>query len=130
MIKKEFEKLEQYLIESGYRKYAQHWHHEDYVIGKSFHRDDNQWEEDRDAYQMLISVYDWTLHPEYFDRVPESHRNRVGLEVHIDISRVIDERLDLTFDWKESDTIEEVEKLAEEYYNFMCRIIPEPRKEI
>lgn len=129
MLKKEFGKLEQSLIERGYRKYNQQWHHEDYIIGKSFHKEDNQWEEDRAAYQIIISVYDWTLHPEYFDRMPESYRNRVGLEVHIDISRIIDERLDLTFDWKDSDTIEKVEHLAEEYYNAMCKIVPEPRKD-
>lgn len=129
MNKQEFEKLEQSLIERGYRKYNQQWHHEDYILGKSFHKDDNQWEEDRAAYQILISVYDWSLHPEYFDRIPKEYRDRVGLEVHVDMSRTIDERLDLTFDWKDSDTIEEIEKLAEEYYNFMCRIIPEPRKD-
>jgi hypothetical protein len=129
MNKQEFEKLEKLLLESGYRKHNQKWHHEDYIIGKSFHKDDNQWEEGRAAYQIIISVYDWTLHPEYFDRVPESYRNRVSLEVHIDMSRVIDERLDLTFDWKESDTIEEIEKLAKEYYNVMCKIVPEPRKD-
>lgn len=129
MNKQEFEKLEKLLLESGYRKHNQKWHHEDYIIGKSFHKDDNQWEEGRAAYQIIISVYDYTLHPEYFDRIPEQHRNHVGLEVHVDMSRIIDERLDLTFDWKDSDTIEEIEKLAEEYYNFMCGIIPEPRKD-
>ena len=129
MNKEEFEKLEKSLSEKGYKKYTQQWHHEDYIIGKSFHKWDNPWEEGRAAYQIIISVYDWTLHPEYFDRVPESYRNRVGLEVHIDMSRVIDERLDLTFDWKESDTIESVEQLAEAYYEAMCKIVPEPRKD-
>lgn len=129
MNKQEFEELEKLLLESGYRKHNQKWHHEDYIIGKSFHKDDNQWEEGRAAYQIIISVYDWSLHPEYFDRIPELHRNRVGLEVHIDMSRIIDERLDLIFDWKESDTIEKVEQLAEKYYNFMCKTIPEPRKD-
>ena len=130
MIKEEFEKLEQSLIERGYRKYAQQWHHEDYIIGKSFHKDDNQWEEDRAAYQILISVYDYTLksHP-FYDKLPTDMRNKVGLEIHVDISRIIDERLDLTFDWKDSDTIEKVEQLAEEYYNAMCKIVPEPRKD-
>lgn len=124
MNKQEFEQLEKLLFERGYRKHNQQWHHEDYIIGKAFHKYDNQWEEGRAAYQIIISVYDWALHPEYFDGVSESYKNRVGLEVHIDISRVIDERLDLTFDWKESDTIKEIEKLAEEYYNFMCKTIP------
>ena len=129
MNKQEFEELEKLLLESGYRKHNQKWHHEDYIIGKAFHKYDNQWEEGRAAYQIIISVYDYTLHPEYFDRIPESFRDRVGLGVHIDMSRVIDERLDLTFDWKESDTIESVEQLAEAYYEAMCKIVPEPRKE-
>lgn len=128
MNKQEFEKLEQSLLERGYIIYPQHWHNEDYVIGKSFHKDDNQWKEGRAAYQIIISVYDWTLYPEYFDRIPESFRDRVGLEVRIDMSRTVDERLELVFSWKDSDTIEEVERLAEEYYNAMCKIIPEPRE--
>ena len=129
MTKEEFEELNQSLTEKGYRVYCQQWHHEDYIIGKSFHKDDNPWEKDRAAYQILISVYDYTIHPEYFDRIPEQHRNHVGLGVHVDMSRTIDERLDLTFDWKKSDTIKKIEQLAEEYYNAMCKIIPEPRKD-
>lgn len=129
MNKQKFEELKKTLFNRGYKQYDQQWHHEDYIIGKSFHKWDNQWEEGRAAYQIIISVYDWTIHPEYFDRIPEQHRNHVGLEVHVDMSRVIDERLDLVFDWKDSDTIEKVEHLAEEYYNTMCKIIPEPRKD-
>lgn len=130
MNKQEFEKLEKLLLKSGYRKYDQQWHHADYIIGKSFHKGDNKWEENRAAYQILISVYDYTLksHP-FYDRLPIDMRNKVGLEVHVDVSRIIDERLDLTFDWKDSDTIEKVERLAEEYYNAMCKIVPEPRRD-
>lgn len=129
MNKQQFEELKTQLLNNGYRQYNQQWHHEDYIIGKSFHKDDNQWEENRASYQILISVYNWTLHLGYFDRIPELYRNRVSLEVHVDMSRTIDEKLDLTFDWKESDTIESVEQLAEEYYNAMCKIVPEPRKD-
>lgn len=130
MTKQEFEKLEQSLIERGYRIYNQQWHHEDYVIGKPFHKDDNKWEENRAAYQILISVYDYTLKSHsFYDRLSIDMRNKVGLEVHVDMSRTIDERLDLTFGWKDSDTIEEIERLAEEYYNAMCKIVPEPRKD-
>lgn len=130
MNKQQFEELKIQLFNNGYRQYDQQWHHEDYIIGKSFHKDDNRWEENRASYQILISVYDYTLKSHsFYDRLPTDMRNRVGLEVHIDISRIIDERLDLTFDWKESDTIEKVEQLAEEYYNAMCKIVPEPRKD-
>ena len=129
MNKQKFEELKTQLFNNDYKQYDQQWHREDYIIGKSFHKDDNQREEERAAYQIIISVYDYTLHPEYFDRIPEQRRNHVGLEVHVDMSRVIDERLELTFDWKDSDTIEEVEKIAEDYYNAMCEIIPNPRKD-
>lgn len=129
MNKEQFEELKTQLFNNGYRQHNQQWHHEDYIIGKSFHKYDNQWEENRAAYQIIISVYDYSIHPEYFDRISEEYRDRVGLEVHVDISRIIDERLDLAFDWKESDTIEKVEQLAEAYYETMCRIVPEPRKD-
>jgi hypothetical protein len=37
------------LIKHGYKKYSQHWHHEDYILGKRFHKDDNPWDEDRNG---------------------------------------------------------------------------------
>lgn len=129
MNKEQFEELKTQFFNNGYRQHNQQWHHEDYIIGKAFHKDDNQWEEGRAAYQIIISVYDWNIHPEYFDRMPKEYRDRVGLGVHVDMSRTIDERLELTFDWKESDTIESVEQLAEAYYEAMCKIVPEPRKD-
>lgn len=130
MNKEQFDELKAQFLNNGYKQYGQQWHHEDYIIGKSFHKWDNPWEEGRAAYQIIISVYDWTIKEKpFYNNLPEGMKKRVGLEVHIDMSRVIDERLDLTFDWKESDTIEKVEQLAEEYYNAMCRIIPKPRKD-
>ena len=129
MNKDQFTKLEILLKEKGYRRYNQQWHHEDYILGKSFHKDDNQWEEDRPAYQILISIYDYSIKPEYWDRMPPEMRDRVGLEVHVDMSRTIEERLEFCFAWHDDDTIENVEKLAEGYYLSMCLLLPEPREE-
>ena len=130
MKKEQFEKLKAELLERGYRIYDQHWHHEDYVIGKGFHKADNQWEEDRAAYQIIISVYDWTDESkEIYDRLPSDMRNRVGLEIHIDVSRTTDERIDMTISWHDKDLIEDVEWIAEEFYRWVKTIYPEPREE-
>jgi len=129
MDKKQFEPLADSLYNRGYKKYNQQWHHEDYIIGKGFHRNDNQWKEDRSTYQILLSIYDYSLKKELWDRLPESERNHVGIEIHIDVSRTIDERMDLILTWHDDTTIKEVEKIAESFYNWVCITYPEPRKQ-
>lgn len=128
MKKEQFDKLEKQLLDRGYKKYNQHWHREDYVIGKPFHRGDNRWDEDRAGYQLLLSIYDYTLHPEYYDRMTKEQRNHVGIEIHVDVSRIIDERMDFTTSWRDETTIEEVERLAESFYQLVLTAYPEPRK--
>jgi hypothetical protein len=56
-------------------------------------------------------------------------RTHVGIEIHIGVSRIIDERMDLTLAWHDDTTIEEVEKIAESFYNWVCTVYPEPRKQ-
>ena len=128
MNKKQFDKFEKQLLNRGFKKYIQHWHKEDYIIGKSFHKGDNRWDEDRAGYQVILSIYDNTIHPEYYDRMPKELRDHVGLEIHIDVSRTIDERMDFATNWEENTSIEEVERLAESFYKWVCKEYPEPRK--
>ena len=128
MNKEQFNKLEKQLIERGYKRYTQHWHHEDYVLGKSFHREDNQCDEDRAGCQLLLSVYDNSLHPEFYDRIPEEQRDYVGIEIHVDVSRVIDERMEFATNWDDNTSIEEAERIAESFYQWVCNEYPEPRK--
>ena len=97
MKKKQFEKLKKSLLERGYKVYHQQWHHEDYIIGKGFHKSDNKWEEDRSAYQIILSVYDYSDKKEFFDRLPKDMRDHVGLEVHVDVSRTVSERIEMEF---------------------------------
>ena len=127
MNKEQFNKLEKQLLGRGYKKYNQQWHHEDYVVGKSFHRNDNRWDEDRAGYQLLLSIYDYTLHPEYYDRMPKEARDHVGIEIHVDVSRIINERMEFTTSWSDETTIEEVEHLAESFYQWVCTEYPEPQ---
>ena len=128
MKKEEFNKLEAALKERGYKRYNQHWHSEDYVLGLGLHREDNRWDEDRTGCQVLLSVYDYTLHPEYYDRIPNEQRDHVGIEVHVDVSRVIDERMEFTTVWADDMTIDEVECLADSFYRWVLTAYPEPRK--
>lgn len=129
MNKDQFEPLAQSLYERGYKKYNQQWHHEDYVIGKGFHKKDNQWEENRHAYQLILSIYDYSLRKELWDRLPAKERTHVGIEIHVDVSRTIDERMDLVLAWHDDTTIEEIEEIAESFYNWVCNTYPEPRKQ-
>lgn len=129
MNKEQFDKLASSLYKRGYKKYNQHWHHEDYVIGGGFHKKDNRWEEDRSAYQIILSIYDYTIHKEWSWKLPESMKNRVGIEIHVDVSRNVNERVDLVLAWHDDTTIEEVEAVAESFYKWVCDAYPEPPKD-
>lgn len=125
---KKFEKLKKTLIERDYRQYDQHWKHETYVLGKPFHRDDNKWDEDRCGYQILLSVYDHRTWPSEFN-ITQEERNKVGIEITIDVSRTIDERMELTTSWHDDTKIEDIEDMAEKFYTWVQEVYPEPRKE-
>lgn len=124
----QFEKLEKSLYDRGYRKYIQHWKHEDYVIGLPLHKEDNKWDEDRYAYQILLHIYDHRNWPSEFN-VPSEERNKVGIEITIDVSRTIDERMELVTSWEDDTKIEDVEYMAEKFYAWVQEVYPEPRKE-
>ena len=130
MTKEQFEALEESLYKKGYKKQNQQWHDEDYVIGKGFHKKDNKWEENRNAYQLLLSIYDWTNpNKVFYDNLPESMKKRVGIEIHIDVSRTIDERIELTMPWNEDTDIMEVEAQAEGFYKWINSTWSVPREE-
>lgn len=126
MNKKEFEVFEKKLLERGYRKWYNQFDHSDYNLYKSFRREDNKFDEDRAAYQLFLRVYDYTLKD--WPNLPKDMRDHIGIEIAVMVSRVIDERLDLTVPFKDSDTIEAVEELAESFYKWVETVYPEPRK--
>lgn len=129
MKKAEFEKLKEHLLEEGYKIYNQQWHNEDYIIAKGFHKEDNKWEEDRCAYQILLSIYDWSdVTKKWYDRMPQDIREKVGIEITIGVSRTIDERIDMSMSWHDDTTIEEVEAQAEEFYKWVNFVWFEPRE--
>lgn len=124
MKKKQFDDLSEMLYARGYKRYNQHWHHEDYVIGKGFHKDDNLWEEDRSAYQIILSVYDYT--DKNYPNLTDEMRDHVGVEIHFDVSRTIDERIDMDMSWHDTDRIEEIERAAESFYEWVCSFYNKP----
>ena len=127
MTKTQYDQLEEALTKRGYKKYFQNWKHEDWALGKEFHKQDNRWEEDRAAYQVTLSVYNYT------DKLYAAHdqvlKYRVGMEVTVVVSRTICERIDMSFAWEDDTTIEQVEKLAESFYSWVSCVIPEPRED-
>lgn len=127
MNKKQFDKLAESLYKRGYKKYNQQWHHEDYIIGKGCHEEDNKWEEDRTAYQILLSIYDYS--DKNWPNLPPEMKDRVGIEIHIDVSRTIDERIEMCMAWHDNDCIEGIECKAEEFYRWVCQTWPFPREE-
>lgn len=129
MNKEQFDKLAESLYERGYKKYNQQWQHEDYVIGVGFHKYDNIWEENRSAYQIVLYIYDYTIHKEWSWKLPESMKSHVGIEIHVDVSRNVNERVDLVLAWHDDTTIEEVEAIAESFYEWVCNTYPEPPKD-
>lgn len=130
MKKQKFEELKTYLLEQGYRVYDQHWKHEDYVICKGFHKKDNKWNENRCAYQILLSIYDWSdVTKEFYDRLPQDIKEKVGIEITIGVSRTSGERIEMSMSWHEDTTIEEVEAQAEEFYKWVIFVWFEPREE-
>jgi hypothetical protein len=124
MTQAQFKKLGKMLYKRGYHKYIQHWNHEDYVISKGFHKSDNQWDDDRSAYQILLAIYDYSS----WNKLTVEQRNHVGIEIRFDVSRTIDERIEMIMNWYEDTTIEDVEAQAESFYQWVCKEYPEPRR--
>lgn len=128
MNKEKYRKVEKELLERGYRRYDQNWNLEDYVIGKGFHKEDNKFEEDRSAYQILLSIYDMSLHKEWWDRMSSETRQSVGITIRFGISRTVNERIDLEMSWHDDTKIEDVEEFAENFFKFIQQQYPKPRK--
>lgn len=127
MNKLQYVKLEEELLKRGYKKYQQNWKHEDYGLGKSFLREENKWDEDRSCYQILLNIYDYSIHPEFHDRIPKEQRDHVDIEVTVMVSRTVDERVEMAFAWNDDTVIERVENIAKHFYQWVCDEQPEPR---
>lgn len=111
----EFKLFEEKLATHGYRKYNGKIINEDFYYCKGFGKGQNKHDEDRNNYQILFKVWDFS---KYADRDKMCAINPMHIAPMIMVSRVIDERLDLGL---HSETIEEtdinqIENLAESFF--------------
>lgn len=103
------------LQKRGYKKYPAP-SRGDYAWFKGFGESD--YEEDRRNYQICFEVYDFR---KYADREPYFRTNPYGVEPMVLISRTIDERVDLHLSHTkvEDNNIDEIERLAESFFNWV-----------
>lgn len=116
-----FEELKASLLGNegkGYDIYNQHWHHEDYIIAKGFYKECDKLAESVNGYQIILSVYDYR--GKDYAKDDPCFRNRVGIEISIEVDSAIDSRLALRTSWTDSTTIEEIEDVAESFYKWVC----------
>lgn len=125
MIKKEFELFEKNLTDAGYKRLICSLDHSDYHLYKAFHRD-NKFEESRPGYQLFFKIYDYTLKD--WPNLPKDMKDHVGIEVGIMASRTTNERIDLIVSFRDNDTKESIEELAESFYKWVETIYPKPRE--
>lgn len=129
MVKQEFDDLKTKLIASGYNICTTTMNYSDYYYYKGFYKKDNKWEEDRNGMQIILYVYDYTIHSELWERMPPALRDAIHIEVHFDVSRTIDERIELVQNIEHFKNIEDIEWTGEQFYKWVCQLYPEPRKE-
>ena len=117
MTQEEYNRFAEELQQRGYRKYpSPRLRKDDWAWFKSFGKSD--YEEGRSNYQICFDVIDCSL---YADREPYLKENPYGIEPLVLISRTIDERVDLHLSHTKVDdqNIDEIERLAESFYNWV-----------
>ena len=117
MTHEEYNRFAEELQKRGYRKYpSPRLRKDDWAWFKSFGESKHQ--EDRSNYQVCFDVVDFSP---YANRDTFLRENPYGIEPLVLISRTVDERVDLHLSHiKVDDTnIDEIERLAESFYNWV-----------
>lgn len=110
--KEEAENFEKILIKRGYRKFIQHYKHEDYLYWKSFERKVDEEGEKTEGYSVGFAFYDWSKYPQHTDRKCIS----VALEFVLGQELGVD-RLDISVS-DDKMTMEEFEDFSKKFYDF------------
>lgn len=106
MTPQEYEKYEQMLRDRGYRKQGYGLHGATYEWYKGF--GESKVEEDRQAYQVFAMVYDYT----------KFNESKISVVYRVSVSRSVNEDVELIL-WHNTQTIEEAEKKAESFYQWV-----------
>lgn len=116
--KKEFEGLEQHLLNVGFKRYNGSINSEDFYYYKTLHTtehdDDN---ETRSDLKLIFQVYDFSKYPQCTDE------HFLHLSVLVNVSRNIDERIELTIMNDSINGIMDYEDIAIKFYEFTCETI-------
>lgn len=115
MTREEFKSFEEKLTAHGYRKYNGRLTNEDFYYCKGFGRGQNKHDEDRNNYQILFKVWDFS---KYADRDKMCAIDPMRIAPMIMVSRVIDERLDFSLygETINRTDINQIEILAESFF--------------
>lgn len=110
---KEYEKLESFFKENGYKMGGRPYHcNADYYWYKPFGKEDNPYEDGRALWQVFINVYDWR---KFKERDP--YLDDFALTVTIAVSRTVHEvAITCNFDIKEGDF--DLKAFEDKAYNF------------
>ena len=117
---REYKEFESDLIIMGFKKYNGKLHSEDYYLAKTIHRTEPDEDGDtRSDLQLFICVYDFSKYPAC------TEADFMHLQVEINISRNIDERIDLIVNDKICKSIHDLELFAFKFYDFIASNVPE-----
>lgn len=120
MTKEEFKLFEEKLVAHGYRKYKGGIINEDFYYCKGFGKGQNKHDEDRNNYQILFRVWDFS---KYADRDKMCAIDPMRIAPMIMVSRIIDERLDFSLHGEtiNQTDINQIEALAESFFAWVER---------
>ncbi len=116
----EFKEFESDLVTMGFKKYNGKLHSEDYYFAKTIHRTEPDEDGDtRSDLQLFLCVYDFSKYPAY------TEADFMHLQAEIHVSRNMDERIDLVVNGKIFKSINDLEKFAFKFYDFITSNVPE-----
>ena len=111
----DFKQFESDILNSGFKKYNGKLHNEDYYLAKTLHRSEP--DEDGDTcsdLQVFLSVYNFSKYPAF------PNDDFMYIQPEINVSRTIEERIDLIVDQNIIKSIVDLEQFAFKFYEFIC----------
>ena len=111
----DFKAFQEKLIADGFKKYNGKLHNEDYYLAKTLHKTEDEDGGSRSDLQLFFSVYDFSKYPNF----PAQDNTYIHLQTEIHVSRNIDERIDLVINDEKFNSIDDLEKFALTFYEFI-----------
>ena len=111
----DFKAFQEKLIADGFKKYNGKLHNEDYYLAKTLHKTEDEDWDSRSDLQLFFSVYDFSKYPNF----PAQDNTYIHLQTEIHVSRNIDERIDLVINDEKFNSIDDLEKFALTFYEFI-----------